>query len=108
MTDLGRQTHLSPEQSQGLFQKWSKLFPKRRKAKVSEPETISEKVAVANGESSSDYSVEVLELMQALPSAGFEQLCQAILREAGFNEVVVTGAQTIKGSTVTESTKLIR
>ena len=35
--------------------------------------------------------MEVLELMQALPSAGFEQLCQAILREAGFNEVVVTG-----------------
>ena len=58
---------------------------------MSEPETISEEVSVASGESSTDYSVEVLELMQALPPAGFEQLCQAILREAGFNEVVVTG-----------------
>jgi restriction system protein len=39
----------------------------------------------------------VLELMQALPAAGFEELCQAILREAGFNEVVVTGRSGDKG-----------
>ena len=54
-------------------------------------------MAVANGESSSDYSVEKLELMQALPPAGFEHLCQAILREAGFNEVVVTGRSNDQG-----------
>jgi restriction system protein len=29
--------------------------------------------------------------MQSLPASGFEKLCQRILREAGFQEVVVTG-----------------
>ncbi len=97
LTDLGRQTQLSPEQSRALFQKWTKIFQRRRKAKVSEPEAIAEEVAVASGEPSKDYSIEVLELMQALPPAGFEQLCQAILREAGFNEVVVTGRSSDQG-----------
>ena len=64
---------------------------------MSEPEAIAEEVAVASGEPSKDYSIEVLELMQALPPAGFEQLCQAILREAGFNEVVVTGRSSDQG-----------
>ena len=64
---------------------------------MSEPEAIAEEVAVASGAPSKDYSIEVLELMQALPPAGFEQLCQAILREAGFNEVVVTGRSSDQG-----------
>jgi restriction system protein len=33
----------------------------------------------------------VLEIMKSLPPAGFERLCQRILREAGFQQVRVTG-----------------
>jgi restriction system protein len=43
------------------------------------------------------YRQEVLDLMQALPPSGFEQLCQAILREAGFIEVYVTGRSGDRG-----------
>ena len=39
----------------------------------------------------SDYRSRLLEIMQALPPAGFERLCQRLLREAGFEQVVVTG-----------------
>lgn len=40
---------------------------------------------------SGSYKERVLELMRQLPPSGFERLCQRILREAGFQQVKVTG-----------------
>ena len=40
---------------------------------------------------SSDYQAELLSLLQSLPPSGFERLCQRLLREAGFEQVTVTG-----------------
>src|ERR1043166_41702 len=37
------------------------------------------------------YRDRVLEIMRGLPPSGFEQLCQRILRESGFQQVKVTG-----------------
>ena len=39
----------------------------------------------------SDYRSKLLETLQTLSSGGFERLCQRVLREAGFEQVVVTG-----------------
>jgi restriction system protein len=38
-----------------------------------------------------DYRSRLLEILQSLPPAGFERLCQRLLREAGFEQVIVTG-----------------
>ncbi len=38
-----------------------------------------------------DYRSRLLAVLQGLPPAGFERLCQRLLREAGFEQVVVTG-----------------
>ena len=38
-----------------------------------------------------DYRTRLLNLLQGLPAAGFERLCQRLLREAGFEQVTVTG-----------------
>jgi restriction system protein len=38
-----------------------------------------------------DYKARLLRLLQSLAPSGFERLCQRLLREAGFEEVVVTG-----------------
>lgn len=38
-----------------------------------------------------DYRAELRETLQSLPAAGFERLCQRLLREAGFERVTVTG-----------------
>lgn len=37
------------------------------------------------------YRERVLDIMQSLPPAGFERLCQRLLRESGFQQVKVTG-----------------
>ena len=38
-----------------------------------------------------DYRERTLQLLKSLPAKGFEDLCQLVLRESGFDEVKVTG-----------------
>jgi restriction system protein len=38
-----------------------------------------------------NYKTEALNLLQSLPASGFERICQRLLRESGFEQVVVTG-----------------
>jgi restriction system protein len=38
-----------------------------------------------------DYKSKLLKILQSLAPSGFERLCQRLLREAGFEQVVVTG-----------------
>ena len=38
-----------------------------------------------------NYREQVLDIIKALPPAGFERLCQRLLRESGFSQVKVTG-----------------
>jgi len=38
-----------------------------------------------------DYKTELLNILKALPPSGFERICQRLLRESGFQQVVVTG-----------------
>lgn len=38
-----------------------------------------------------DYKTEILGLVRSLPPSGFERLSQRLLRESGFQQVVVTG-----------------
>jgi len=91
LTPLGRTTQLSREQSHQIFLKYVKIFQELRKAKAANPQPEPEQVAEESGVPETGYRPHVLEIMRSLPAPGFEQLCQAILREAGFNEVVVTG-----------------
>lgn len=62
----------------------------------SRPETAAESVdapidAPPPDESVRDHRAELLAVFQSLPPAGFERLCQRLLREADFEEVTVTG-----------------
>lgn len=54
-----------------------------------EEEVAAPATSVAN--ISGDYRDQILELVRKLPPNGFEKLCQRLLREAGFQQVEVTG-----------------
>lgn len=90
LTERGRVTHLTLEQAREIRQKWVRAFQNDRKARSAATEPAIEQ-ATEEGDAPKNYRVEVLELMHELPAAGFEQLCQRILREAGFTQVTVTG-----------------
>jgi restriction system protein len=69
-----------------------KIFQEQRRAKTDKTEQTEEVVAEGTGAISTDYRNSVLDLLVKLPAAGFERLCQRLLREAGFTQVVVTGS----------------
>ena len=91
LTERGRSTHVTVEEARNIFSKWVKVFSERRRAEASAEEPIAEEVAEGSGAPSKDYRAEALEILLALPPAGFERLAQRLLRESGFTQVVVTG-----------------
>ena len=92
LTERGRSVTLTPGQAREIFLKWVKIFQKQRRAKASKAEPTEEVVAEGTGATSTDYRNAVLSVLLKIPAAGFERLCQRLLREAGFTQVVVTGS----------------
>ena len=97
LTDLGRDTeNLTGENlAQIIRAVQSQKQPKADAPKQTdnEIEKIAElEVAAATpDEIPTGYRDRALEIMLALPPAGFERLCQRLLRESGFQKVTVTG-----------------
>jgi restriction system protein len=93
LTEKGQKTNLTYAQAQEIFRKQVKIDSDARKEKAKEhpseperdtPEEVDLTIAA-------DYRDRLLETIQDLPSGGFERLCQRLLREAGFQQVTVTG-----------------
>ena len=92
LTEKGWNTHLTFEQARQIFLKWVKIFAaerKRKKAEVAAPEGDEE--APEKVESPISFRDHLSQILLSLPPAGFERLCQRLLREAGFVQVNVTG-----------------
>ncbi len=98
LTERGRGVKLSLDQAREIRFRWVRVFQdRRRKAQESDPEPLSDQTVEEAVGQLGGYRQQVLDLMQELPASGFEQLCQAILREAGFVEVTVTGRSRDQG-----------
>ena len=91
LTERGRGTQLTVSEALEIFSRWVKIFDEQRRAKNAADEPIAEQVAEGSGALTKDYRAETLDLLLALPPAGFERLSQRLLREAGFTQVIVTG-----------------
>ena len=97
LTDKGREcVSLSSEQAADLFRQVRKeMLEEARKLGTEAPEIPTEEAPAQDGDVTEtrpvDYRARVLEILQALTPSGFERFCQRLLREAGFQNVVVTG-----------------
>lgn len=98
LTEKGRErVPLSHAQSLELFQRVRAAFPKPARMPAIPAESLNDgsDQAVPDDEAadpiSSDHRARVLELLQALTPSGFERFCQRLLREADFQNVIVTG-----------------
>jgi len=91
LTERGRSTTLTYQQAREIFLKWVRIFQEQRRAKAGKAGQPGDIVAEAAGTAPTDYRGGVMDLLLKLPTAGFERLCQRVLREAGFTQVVVTG-----------------
>lgn len=91
LTDKGRSTRLNSREARAIFLKWVKVFAEeRRKRKEKAPET-EEQSSELEAPADAGFRLRLSETLLGLPPAGFERLCQRLLRESGFVQVVVTG-----------------
>jgi restriction system protein len=97
LTDKGRSYSLNHAEAVELYKRVLKQFVERREIrkgkstpKLENESDSKEEVDVAVVEEV-DYRVELMHILKSLPPGGFESLCQELLREAGFESVIVTG-----------------
>lgn len=97
LSDKGRAIEsLSYDQALSIFKEIHSEFQNNGESGTIIPEadeSIGE--TIAPNESSfgddSSYRKKLLEILLTLPPSGFERLCQRLLRESGFEQVIVTG-----------------
>jgi len=87
LTEKGKSTYLDYDQAHALFLKWVEIHQKARKnkTKVADlPEEEQEEVDM-------NAETNLLDVLQSLSPSGFENVCKELLREHGFENVIVTG-----------------
>lgn len=85
---------LSHEWALSLFRKVHSGFDKNQGRDTGTPSDDDDDNAVAPDDVTTavrGHRAAVLDVLRALPPAGFERFCQRLLRESGFEEVKVTG-----------------
>ena len=95
LTEKGRATNLSHEESLAIYRKWA-AFHRERKAKEKgeEPEKTEPEIEEAEETAPSiqeSVGDDLLEVLLALTPSGFERICMRMMRESGFEKVEVTG-----------------
>jgi len=88
LTEKGHATALQ------LMKDLHKLFAAERKARPSADageESFDSPSPEAAAQGPSNHRERLLATLKSLPAAGFERLCQRLLREAGFQHVTITG-----------------
>lgn len=91
LTEKGWKAHLSPEDSREIFLRLVRHYAtERARANNATPQEATPTEQDQEPEAQ-EPSLSLLDLLKSLPAAGFERICQRLLREAGFRQVVVTG-----------------
>jgi len=90
LSQKGENTKLNNEQSREIFLKWVDIH---RKAKLNKTtvDIIAEQEENEPDDIQPSNNTDLLQVLQSVTPNGFEKICQRLLRESGFERVVVTG-----------------
>lgn len=92
LTKKGREVNLDHQLVSDLFKKvHNEQVAKRKQQPKQSKETIESGPPTEAETPNGTYQDELLGVLKKLPPEGFERLCQRLLRESGFQKVVVTG-----------------
>ena len=97
LTDKGRQAELTDTDLLELLEIRKQLAKEYRKSRIAGGEKPETGIVPKDTPDDEDYTeltnyrIELLNILQSLPPAGFERICQRLLREADFEQVTVTG-----------------
>ena len=91
LTEKGKNTALDEDASRKIFIKWVEIHQKARKEE-SENKIIEDQAEKAPEEFEKEKSFNLLDVLQSLSPSGFERISRELLREHGFENVIVTGS----------------
>ena len=91
LTEKGKNTKLNEEDGRNIFLKWVAIHQKARKEQNSS-KVLKEQEELAPEEFDQQNALTLLEVLQSLSPSGFERICRELLREHGFENVMVTGS----------------
>ena len=98
LTDKGSKTHLTYTDAREIFKRQVQADAAKRKQKREFKDTDEvESAEEVDTSAAANYRNQLLDTILALPFSGFERLCQRLLREAGFQQVSVTGRSADNG-----------
>ena len=90
LTDAGRKAALDDDSVLSMIKSVAAQFPRREPDRETsgDADTDEREDMIEDG---LDYRGQLIAKLRELPPAGFERICQRLLRESGFQRVVVTG-----------------
>lgn len=94
LTDKGREVTIGELEAKAIVTEVVKDYHETKKKETAEPCGVDDDEGQEEIEAfteDSDHRSRVLELLLKMPADAFERLCQRLLRESGFEQVVVTG-----------------
>jgi restriction system protein len=91
LTELGRTSNLDADAVHALFKAVHKQFPRKERGAEDVEESDDDDDEEGPEAAILDYKARLLTILRALPPSGFEKICQRLLRESGFQQVVITG-----------------
>lgn len=91
LTNAGYRSRLTQEDARKLFLKWVAFHQGQKQKKVNSLPIESATPDDSSADTYQGHREELLALLKKLPPSGFETLCQRLLRDHGFDSVVVTG-----------------
>lgn len=90
LSSKGERTSLNDKEAREIFLKWVEIHRKARQDK-SKKEIIEEQEDNEPDDIQPSKKTDLLQVLQSLTPLGFEKICQRLLRESGFENVIVTG-----------------
>lgn len=91
LTEKGRNTEIDGTRGAEIIRDVASAFRTPKAGKEAQEAATAYAETSFFDASVSNYRADVLEIIRQLPPEGFERLCQRLLREAGFEQVQVTG-----------------
>ena len=96
LTEKGRNAELTDDFMMECFREARRRAKQEKEergaqAEVGEEDEEAEDETDVVSTEPGDYQTRLLNTLKSLPPGGFEQICQLLLREAGFQQVTVTG-----------------
>lgn len=89
LTEKGKTAVISEQQAGEIFKKWVDIHQKARKESANK--IIDEQEENPPEEYEETSHPELIEILMGLSPSGFEKVCKELLRESGFENVIVTG-----------------